>query len=229
MGNRLITWRSKKQLTIALSSMEAEYMALAQATQEAIWLQTLMIELEIGPKGPITIHSNNQAMLAHARNEMITQRTKHIDIKYHFIRDAINKGEIVADYIGTNENLADLFTTVSENLVIFSLRREINSENSENSKNQNRVLVDKIRSFRLFFSFFQLSYGHRNSSMSRKHGKNALKRDVSLSMDADSTGDFDSGGDNETSAASSNEDSCISEPEVDTESFDPELKKVLGE
>src|SRR6266536_446941 len=94
MGNGPIAWRSKKQLTVALSSMEAEYMALVQAAQEAIWLQTLTTELEIGPKGPITIHSDNQAALAHARNEMITQRTKHIDIKYHFIHDVIAKGEI---------------------------------------------------------------------------------------------------------------------------------------
>src|SRR5690242_3872909 len=93
-----IAWRSKKQLTVALSSMEAEYMSLTIAVQEAIWLRTLLTELEIGPKGPIMINCDNQAVLAHANNEMITQCTKHIDIKYHFVRDAISTGEIKTDY-----------------------------------------------------------------------------------------------------------------------------------
>jgi hypothetical protein len=105
-----IAWSSKKQTTVALSSMEAEYMALAHASQQAIWIHTLLSEMGHNITEPITIWVDNQAAIAHAITEMTMQRTKHIDIKYHFIRDAIAQELIIPDYIDTKDNLADFLT-----------------------------------------------------------------------------------------------------------------------
>jgi hypothetical protein len=90
--------------------MEAEYMALAHASQQAIWFHTLLSELGHNITQPTTIWVDNQAAIAHAITEMTMQRTKHIDIKYHFIRDAVAQGTIIPDYMDTTDNLADLLT-----------------------------------------------------------------------------------------------------------------------
>ena len=82
-----ISWVSKKQAVVALSTSEAEYVALSLAAQEAAWLQKFLTELQITSK-PIVIMEDNQGAIALARNLIAHSRTKHIDIRYHFIREA---------------------------------------------------------------------------------------------------------------------------------------------
>jgi hypothetical protein len=105
-----ISWRSKKQATVALSSTEAEYMALTAATKEAIWLRHLLKDLGYEQEGPTTIHEDNQGTIAIAQNPCNHERTKHIDIQYHFTRERLESGEIALEYCPTNEQVADLFT-----------------------------------------------------------------------------------------------------------------------
>ena len=83
-----VSWRSKKQSCVALSTAEAEYMALASATQEAIWMKHLTADLctEILEK-PVCIHEDNQSAICIAKNHQYHGRSKHIDIKFHFTRD----------------------------------------------------------------------------------------------------------------------------------------------
>ena len=85
---------SSKQTCVALSSAEAEYVALATASQEAIWLQQLMGDLLNESIQETTILEDNQSAICLAKNQSIHGRTKHIDIKYHFIRDAVEAGKI---------------------------------------------------------------------------------------------------------------------------------------
>ena len=80
-----ISWRSKKQDTVALSTAEAEYVALSFASQETIWLRRLTSELNSPPDGPTTILEDNQSAIAMARNPQFHGRAKHIDIRHHFI------------------------------------------------------------------------------------------------------------------------------------------------
>ena len=87
------SWRSKKQDTVALSTAEAEYVALSSATQECVWMRRLNSELGNPPKGPTTILEDNQSSIAMARNPQFHRRAKHINIRHHFIREEVKKME----------------------------------------------------------------------------------------------------------------------------------------
>ena len=108
----LVSWSSKKQATVALSSTEAEYMALTHATKEAIWLRSLISELktELRLTEPTLIYEDNQSCIALAKNPVQHARTKHIDIQHHFIRDKVDSKEIELAYSPTDEMIADALT-----------------------------------------------------------------------------------------------------------------------
>jgi hypothetical protein len=103
-------WSSKKQNIIALSSTEAEYIAETHAVKEAIWLQTFINEVVGTDKDPLTVMADNQGAIALAKDNKFHSQTKHIDLRYHFVREAVEKGKITMQYIPTSENVADIFT-----------------------------------------------------------------------------------------------------------------------
>jgi hypothetical protein len=110
-----ISWSSKQQSTVALSSTEAEYMALTQACKEAIWVRRFLTELmTIGKPHdittPITIFADNQGSIALAKNPEFHSRTKHISIQTHFIREKVANEEVTLQYLPTGDMLADLLT-----------------------------------------------------------------------------------------------------------------------
>ena len=105
-----ITWQSKTQVSVVLSSMEAEYMALAAETQEAIWLRMVFDELGVQVAGPMVIREDNKACQMFADHAGNFARTKHIDVRYHFVRERLERGDIRVDYVCTDEQVADIFT-----------------------------------------------------------------------------------------------------------------------
>ena len=109
LASGAVSWISKKQAVVALSTSEAEYVALSMAAQEAAWLQKLFSDLKI-PKQPIVIMEDNQGAIALARNPISHSRSKHIDLRFHFIREAAQEGMIDIVYCPTSEMVADLFT-----------------------------------------------------------------------------------------------------------------------
>jgi hypothetical protein len=109
-GQGAISWSSKKQQIIALSTVEAEYIAQAHTVKEALWLRTFVSEIREEPARAITIHSDNQGAIALAKDNKFHSRTKHIDVRYHFIREAVEDGKVSMVYIPTDENPADIFT-----------------------------------------------------------------------------------------------------------------------
>lgn len=110
LNGSVVSWKSKRQLTVATSSTEAEYMALYSATQMVIWLRQLLGDLGHAPCMETTIYEDNQGCIALARNPVFHSRTKHIDIKFHFLREKIEKGVMKLKYKPTNEMIADGFT-----------------------------------------------------------------------------------------------------------------------
>ena len=107
----LISWKSRKQPTVALSTCEAEYIALANAVQEAKFLRQLCIDMKVSISDDnVLIRVDNQGAINLARNPVHHQRSKHIDIKYHFIRSEIQVGIISLKYVPTEDNIADVFT-----------------------------------------------------------------------------------------------------------------------
>jgi len=111
MGQGAVTWSSKKQHIIALSSTEAEYIAQTHAAKEALWIRTFIGEFRDGFESlPIPINCDNQGAIALAKDNKFHARTKHIDLRYHFIREAVEDAKIELNYIPTNDNAADIFT-----------------------------------------------------------------------------------------------------------------------
>ena len=108
-ANGAITWASRKQPIVTLSSMEAEYVAASSATQEAVWLQRLFMELT-GDKVIIPLYVDNASTRRFIENPEAHQRTKHIDVRYHFIREKQLDETIKTEAIGTSSQLADIFT-----------------------------------------------------------------------------------------------------------------------
>ena len=106
----VISWRTKKQNVVALSSCEAEYVAITEAVKEAKFLLTLIQDMTVKLHLPVKLNVDNQGAIALAKNPVHHQRTKHIDVRYHFIRSEIQNNVINLEYISTQENLSDVFT-----------------------------------------------------------------------------------------------------------------------
>lgn len=110
LGGAAISWRSSKQTCVALSTAEAEYVALSAAAQEAIWLQQLASDLLNQSIRETTILEDNQSTICLTKNPQVHGRTKHIDIKYHFIRDMVEAGRIKLTYCASEDMVADMLT-----------------------------------------------------------------------------------------------------------------------
>ena len=107
----LVSWKSKKQQTVALSTCEAEYTALAETIQEGKFLKQLCVDLGIiEVSKSILVNADNQGAIKLAKNPAFHKRSKHIDVKYHFIRSEVQQGTVSIRYIASEDNLADIFT-----------------------------------------------------------------------------------------------------------------------
>ncbi|KAL0384142.1 UNVERIFIED_CONTAM: Retrovirus-related Pol polyprotein from transposon RE1 [Sesamum radiatum] len=110
LGSGIFSWASKKQATVAQSSAEAEYIAAAAASNQATWLRRILEDMGEKQEEPTTIYCDNKSAIAITKNPVQHNRTKHIDIKYHALREATTRGEIELKYCSTEEQLADMFT-----------------------------------------------------------------------------------------------------------------------
>ena len=115
LNNGAIVWQSRRQPTVALSTMESEYMALTEAAKELKWIKTLLAELGYSngdsiDEPPTDLFSDNQSAIALAKNPVSHARAKHIDLRHHFVREAIQDKIIWVQYIPTTEMTADSLT-----------------------------------------------------------------------------------------------------------------------
>ena len=110
LGNNPISWRSKKQSIVALSSCEAEYVSLCSATQEVVWLRRLLSSVGFTQNNPTTIYEDNQGAICLSKNPKDHSRTKHVDVKYHYTRDVMEQKMINIEYCPTGDMVADAFT-----------------------------------------------------------------------------------------------------------------------
>lgn len=109
MNNGPIIWASRKQQTIALSTMEAEFMAACEATKQFLWIRQLLIDLGESLNN-MTLLVDNQAAIKLISNPVLHQRSKHIDVKYKFIREKVEQGLLKVQYVQSSNQLADFLT-----------------------------------------------------------------------------------------------------------------------
>jgi hypothetical protein len=106
-----VSWSSKKQPLVALSTTEAEYIAATDAAKEAIWLRRLIGELTSPLQQPTPLFCDNKSAIALSKHDAAFHpRTKHIDIRFHYIRETVENRHITIIYCPTNDNIADIFT-----------------------------------------------------------------------------------------------------------------------
>ena len=117
-------WRSIKQSCISDSTMEAEYVAAAEAAKEAVWLRKFFTDLEVipGMDKAITLYYDNSTAIANTKESRHHKRTKHIDRRYHIIRGYVTEGMVHVCKIASEDNLADPFT---KTLVARSFERHV--------------------------------------------------------------------------------------------------------
>ena len=111
VGGGPVSWKSKLQSTVALSSCESEYIALCAAAQEAVHLRYLFLELVPDVRGtPIVVFEDNTSTIEVSKNPVLHEKQKHVDVKYHYVKECITEGRIQVRYLRTDLMLADLLT-----------------------------------------------------------------------------------------------------------------------
>lgn len=110
LGDNLVSWSSKRQDVISRSSAEAEYRGVANAVSEATWLRTLLLEMKIPVQRATLVYCDNISAIYMSSNPVKHQRTKHVEIDIHFVREKVAIGEIRVLHVPTAQQFADIFT-----------------------------------------------------------------------------------------------------------------------
>ena len=110
MAGGAVTWSSKHQTTVALSTVEAEYVAMSRCAQQMVWMHSWLSEVGIEYSLPGVIRGDNSGAIALTKNTKDHGKVKHIDIHHHYIRELLHSGAITMEHVTSTNNLADLFT-----------------------------------------------------------------------------------------------------------------------
>jgi hypothetical protein len=130
-GRSLVSWSSKKQNSVALSTAEAEYVAIGACCAQLLWMRLTL--RDFGCKfSKVPLLCDNESAIKLANNSVNHSRTKHIDIRHHFLRDHEAKGDIALSHVSTDKQLADIFTKPLDELRFCALRSELNILGSRN-------------------------------------------------------------------------------------------------
>ena len=112
MGSGVISWFNRNQSCVALSTTKAEYVTVCSASFEAIWLKKLLSELFDLPLDATCIFCDNQSCVKLSENPVFHDRSKHIEIKYHYIRDMVQRGAVKLQYVAIDEKIEDVLARV---------------------------------------------------------------------------------------------------------------------
>ena len=108
LGDGMISWLARKQKMVAQSTCDAEYIACSEAARECMWLHMLTSKINLAQSTPTPLLTDNEAALALAKDPRFHARAKHINTKWHYIRECIDNGDIHVSYVPTNDNVANI-------------------------------------------------------------------------------------------------------------------------
>ena len=125
LGSSPVTWQSQKQKIVALSSCESEYVAAATAACQGIWLARLLAEFSNGEAEQVVLKVDNKSAISLAKNPVFHERSKHIELKYHFIRECVETKKIELEFVPTELQLADMLTKPLGRVRLAELRSRV--------------------------------------------------------------------------------------------------------
>ena len=126
LGDNLVSWSSKRQVTVSRSSAEAEYRAVAHAVAEAVWIRQLLAELHRPLERATIVYCDNISAVYMASNPVQHRRTKHIEIDIHFVREKVALGEVRVLHVPTSAQFADIFTKGLSTAAFTDIRSSLN-------------------------------------------------------------------------------------------------------
>jgi hypothetical protein len=110
LGECLVSWLSKKQSSISLSTVKEEYITTTTCCTQVLWMKQTLTDIQVKYDEPIPIYCDNTSTINILKNPMMHSKTKHIPIKYHFLREQVVEKNIRVEYVGTKEQVAYIFT-----------------------------------------------------------------------------------------------------------------------
>ena len=110
LGNCLVAWSSKKQSSVSLPTIEVEYIVVATCCTQVIWIRQTLEDIQVKYDDPIPIFRDNTSAINISKNPVMHSKTKHIPIKFHFLREQVTKKNIKLEYVETKEQIVDIFT-----------------------------------------------------------------------------------------------------------------------
>jgi hypothetical protein len=126
LGDNLVSWSSKRQVTVSRSSAEAEYRAVAPAVAEVVWIHQLLVELQRPVEHATIVYCDNISAVYMASNPMQHCRTKHIEIDIHFVREKVALGKVHVLHVPTSAQFADIFTKGLHPTSFIDIRSSLN-------------------------------------------------------------------------------------------------------
>ncbi|KAK2373607.1 putative mitochondrial protein [Trifolium repens] len=124
LGTNLISWFSKKQNCVALSTAEAEYVAAGSSCSQLVWMKQMLKEYDV-EQDALTLYCDNMSAINISKNPVQHSKTKHIDIRHHYIRDLVESKIVVLEHVGTKEQIADIFTKALDAVQFEKLRGKL--------------------------------------------------------------------------------------------------------
>lgn len=129
LGGNLVTWKSKKQNIVARSSAEAEFRAMAMGICELLWLKIVLQDLKIQWESPMRLYCDNKSAISIAHNPVQQDRTKHIEVDRHFIKEKLDNGLICTPFVSIGGQLANVLTKGLSNKVFQSIIGKLGMDN----------------------------------------------------------------------------------------------------
>jgi hypothetical protein len=124
IGRSLVSWSSKKQNSISLSTAKTEYISAASCCTQLLWIKQTLKDYGVS-LGTVLLLCDNESAIKIANNPVQHSRTKHIDIRHHFLRDHVARGDIALSHVSTNHQLADIFMKPLDEARFIELRNEL--------------------------------------------------------------------------------------------------------